>query len=46
MSSSRVVRFSDLSTNLKIIVVAGWIGLAFNVFLFIVGFVVGFLSYY
>lgn len=41
-----VVRFRDLSTDLKILVVAGWIGLAFNAILFIIGFVAGFLGYY
>lgn len=36
------IRFGDLSTALKTLVVLGWIGVGYNVIAFIVGFIIGY----
>lgn len=35
------VHFKDLSTDLKVLVVGGWIVVGLNLFAFVVGFVIG-----
>ena len=39
------ISFKDLSTSLKVLVVLGWIGVGYNVVMFIIGFILGVLSY-
>jgi len=36
-----MIKFKDLSTGLKVLVVYGYISLAFNIAIFILGFIIG-----
>lgn len=38
------IGFRDLTTSLKVLVVLGWIGVAYNALMFIIGFIMGYMG--